>query len=315
MYTTGTATGHNDLLIRLHDWLVNTVGWTEIAYSGDGSPLTNDDIITWVLRAPGAQSGHEYFLSARSAFDVGNAYYGLAFRAMADYDSDQSDMGAQLLASPEIWFNLWQNSIDYWFYATGRRVIVVAKVNTSYVSMYAGLFLPFALPSEYTKPFYIGANYNALASYDLASSRNRFIADPGQGAAFYLNRALTSWIGVSNHAGGSSDVNFDPDSPAIVWPHRSYISPTDSRPGQDWNTRGLNSLRPSANGDSPQILCHIISQIERDTVGALDGVYSIPGFDRTSEQLLSFGSPASNFRCFQNIFRTTGRDFMAIEEI
>ncbi len=316
MIATGTASGHNDLLIKLHDFLVDDVGWTELDFVGTLSPTDTSDI-NFVLRAPGGSSGNEFFFYAQSMDDVGNGLYSWKINGSIDWDADLL-IGGQEMISPNVYVNLWQNDIDYWFYGSSRRVIVIAKVNTSYVSMYAGCFLPFALPSQYTKPFMIAANGNSFVSYDAALTINRMIADPGDQTAFYLNRSFNEWIAIQNHASpGSAEVNFYQAPASLMWPHRSIRnSPTDvSGTPQSWSYSGLSVMRPPTTGEMPQFLCHILSISERKYVGALDGVYSIPGFNMTSEQLISYGSPASNFRAFQNVFRTTPRDFMAIEEV
>lgn len=316
MLETGTASGHNDLLVKLHDFLVNDVGWTEMAYTPPGSPAADTDQVSMVLRAPGATSGNEYFLYLDSRADVGNAFYGWRMRAGAGYDSSIL-IGSQLLISPEIYFNTWNASINYWFYGSGRRVVVVAKVNTSYVSMYAGLFLPFALPSQYAKPFYLGGNFTALNAYNVNNTINRFLADPGQGCAYYLNSTQSDWLQIANHASDTTDVNFIANSESVMWPHRA-LGWTNSFDGSgsttSWSMNGMRRMRPLTGGQVPLFICHILGLSQKLAIGTLDGVYSIPGSGKTSEQLLSFGSPARNFRAFQNVFRTTERDFMAVEE-
>lgn len=309
MFTTGTATNHNGLLDALRDFLVETVGWDELMYT-PGVAAT--DVAYMVLRAPAASSGNEFFLYVDTNYNVGLGQYGWAMRAMADYDSDLP-IGSQILVSPIVYFNTWEDDIDYWFYANNRRVVVVAKVNTSYVSMYAGCFLPFALPTEYVKPFYLAGNYPQLASYDVSNTRNRFIADPGDLTAYYMKQDLTGWTKVNNHSDGSSTVNFPNPPTSIIWPHRGVRAPATTDSGiTSWNNNGMLAIRPNNAGEMPNFLCHIYSRTERKLVGALEGVYGAPGFGRTSEQLIEIGD--RDFRLFQNVFRTTPRDFMAIEE-
>lgn len=315
MMTTGTASGHNDLLMALRNWLVGTVGWTELEAIVP-SPVSDTSRLEYTLRAPGATSGNEFFLWMKTNADVGNGAYGIEIRSHTDYDADL-DIGSQEMVSPSIWYNLWQNDINYWFYANHRRVIVVAKVNVSYVSMYAGLLRPFALPTQFTRPFYIGASYSILAPHDVANSRNRFIADPGDLCAYYLNRDQNAWLKCNNHTGSSSDFQLNTSPVAVMWPHRSAgsISNLGSASNADWSSKGLSNIRPNANGERPQFMCHLLSVTDKQAVGVLEGVYSVPGFGLTSEQEASYGSPASTFRMFQNVFRTTARDFMAIEEV
>lgn len=318
MYTTGTAANQNDLFDKFVDWIVNTVGWTLLDYSGASSPAAsatiNKDVI---LRAPGATSGNEYFIYMNTEYNVGSGFYGWRMRAAADYDSNV-DIPSQLLVSPAVYFNTWENSIDYWFFGNDRHAKIVAKVNTSYVSMYIGLFLPFALPSEYPKPFYIGGNYPELARYDVSNARNRFIADPGYECAYYLKRDQTSWRHVGNHYDSIASVAFTTAEVDMMWPHRTPRAPSTTDPSTDaksWNHNGLSSIRPLDSGETPQFLCHLFSYTDAKLLGTLEGVYGIPGFGKTSEQVLTIGSPARTFHVFQNVFRTTGRDYMSLEEV
>jgi hypothetical protein len=318
MIESGTASGHNDFLIKMHDFLVDDCGWTEMDYVLP-SPLLDTSVVSFVLRAPGAASGHEYFLYARTTANIGSGFYGIGLRSSTDYDSSLL-IGSQTMISPEVFYNLWQNATDYWFYGNTRRIIAVAKVNTSYVSMYAGLFLPFAIPSQYAKPFFIGGNYVSLEAYDVSNTRNRFIADPGNGCAYYLNRDVTDWLKVSNHDTGTTTTGFSILPESIMWPHRGIrttVTEDDPADINSWNSNGMGSQRPLLGGEHPQYMCHIISGGggERKVVGAMEGLYSVPGFGITSEQVLSVGSPPRTFRNFQNVFRTTPRDFMSVEEV
>lgn len=306
----GTATGHNDLLDKFHDFLL-TCGWTEMQYTPG---VLDTAVATIVMRAPGASSGNEYFWFAETAFNVGAGEYGWKMHAAIDYDSALTTEN-QTLLTPALYYNTWQNDIDYWFYGSGRRAIIVAKVNTSYVSMYAGLFLPFALPSQYTKPFYLAGNYPILAPYDVSNARNRFIVDPGDQTAYYLNKDVNTWLKVQNHDDSVAVVNFSASPNAFMWPHRSYraIGGDIISTPISWNFNGMMNMRPLNSGEIPNFQAHILSGGERKAIGALDGVYTSPGFGKTSEQLLTYG--VRDFRAFQNVFRTTARDFMAIEEI
>lgn len=312
MLTTGTAAGHNDLMDKLVAWLVGTVGWTQLEYSGVTSPPLSTDLRSAVLRAPGALTGAEAFLYLNSKNNPGQGYYGWEMRMAAGYDNTQP-ITAQLLVSPPVYFNTWQNTIDYWFYANDRRVIVVAKVNTSYVSMYAGLFLPFALPTEYLRPFCLIGNYPTLDSYDVANSRNRMIADPGQNCAQFLGSSGTNWYRIENHGNSASATSRVQEPQAFMWPHATAIT-SSSAQFDGWPVYGLTRMRPNAAGEIPNFLCHIQSSVDgRRLEGVLEGVYSAGGFGRTSEQTLTSG--LMTLRLFQNVFRTTPRDFMAIEEL
>lgn len=305
MFISGSCNGHNELFDDLVDWLVNTVGWTQLVLD-DGTPTRQA-----ILRAPGAMAGAEFFLALATAQDVGSAAYGMKMNSFLNYDPDVP-VSSQSLVSPPIWFNTWQNTIDYWFYASDRRVIVVAKVNTTYISAYAGLYLPFALPSEIPRPFCLIGNYPLLAPYNIANTRNRMIADPGEGCAVFLNKNQNAWRDFGNHRTGSDDTNLVPNPTALVWPARSWTTGASINPAPSWDIYGFLNLRPNADGEAPSIACHIFDASNFVALGVLDGVFHTTGFGKTSQQEIAVGE--KTYRAFQNVMRTTGRDFMAILE-
>lgn len=304
MFTTGTATSHTDLLDQIHDWAVDC-GWTSIAHTAG---------VSAVVRAPGDSVGNEYFLFLSISENAGAGAYAIRMRGGTQYDSSLSFSG-QIGVSPAVFFNVWNNAMDYFFYGNVRNIKVVARVNVSYVSMYAGLFLPFALPTlEYIKPFYIGANGNQLAPHDVGNSRNRFIADPGIGSAYFLDFAGSTWLNIYNST-DTTNAYFSPvPTDAIMWPHRSLLAQRGTANSlDDWAEYGFLKLRPNKNGEMPSFPCHLVGFQTKAMIGVLEGVYSVGGFGKVSEQLQTIDG--RDFRLFQNIFRTTPRDFMAIEEV
>lgn len=316
MFITGTAAGYIDLLEKVRNYLVNTAGWTQLEYDGTPSPSPGDDtdIVQLSLRAPGAITGQEYFINFKTEFDLSDGSYGWRMSAATDYEAAVDDI-TQQMASPFVYFNTWQNTITYWLYANERRFILVAKCNTSYISMYAGLFLPFALPTEYLKPFMLIGNSNQLEPYNTNNAGNQFIANPGFGSCYVLNLNGDDWMQFNNGArSAGQDVNIATETDGVIWPHRSLsqLGTGNSFNDDDWNHYGFFRVRPNLQGESPQFLCQVMSSLENHMMGTLDGVYATAGFGRTSEQELTLG-PRS-YRVFQNIFRTTPRDFMSVEE-
>lgn len=318
MFTTGTADGHIDLLEKVRKYLVEEVGWTELDYDGSISPSPDDDldVVNLSLRAPGAMTGQEFFLNIQTQSRTTDDAYGWRMNSATDWE-DGVTHAAQQMSSPFVYFNTWQNSINYWLYANDRRFILVCKVNTSYMSMYTGLFLPYALPSEYLKPFCIMGNSDRLNPYNTNNAGNQFIANPGQNAAYILNLNGDEWLDCSNIGrADNKDVSISAATEVVVWPHRSLtqrgFNDSYNADGSDWNHYGFFRVRPNLQGESPQFLCQLMSQKERHMMGALDGVYATAGFGRTSEQELTIED--RTYRVFQNIFRTTPRDFMSIEE-
>jgi hypothetical protein len=149
---------------------------------------------------------------------------------------------------------------------------------------------------------------------------NNYIADPGQNAAWVLNRNR-SWRGMWNRSSaGSSDLAaYDStlNNPCL-WPKKASPRSSGSLIGVgSFTGLGFSNMRPNASGEMPLIQCHICDPLENSNygavLGALDGVFAIGGFDKVTEQVVTVGG--QDFRIFQNAIRSSLNHFMAIQEI
>lgn len=306
-FTTGTATDYHDLLDKLRIYLV-AQGWTQLAWTAPGS-LTA--IGTLSVRGTGSGAGNEVFINIQSNNRPADNSYGWKVRGATGYAAAVA-WGAQANESPEVFYNLWPNTLDYWFYVNNRRFIVVAQIGVVYVSMYAGFFLPFALPAEYPFPLYIAGNMNALQEYNYGNAHSRFFVDPGINAAYYRRRLTGTWAALRNH---STSANLDDcfnENSVHMWPFRCGRADTDDDQTR-WEYTAFQNMKPNLNGELAMFTPHIIDSYTQIISGALDGAYVTGGFNRVPEQAVTFG--ARNFRLFPNIFRSRPKDFMAIEEL
>jgi hypothetical protein len=310
-FTTGTATDYHDLLDDLRAWLVASAGWTQKDWS---NPTGIDQTWKLQLEAPGNGATARVYVNADTVCNVGNGTYSWRLYGATGYSAG-IELPLQQGAGGPSFFNLSQNSIDYWFYANDRRFIVIAKVATNYMSCYCGFFLPFALPSEYPFPLAIIGSYPVTALPSLNNARNSSIADPGaDGAAWYRRRTTETWYKIENHGDSATSIYPVTGVRAFLWPHktgRNTSSGVITNPNY-WSSGGFGSMKLNAEGESPLIQCHIIDLSNRTVVGALDGVYSTTGFNRSTEQEVTSGS--RTFTLFQRAFRNTAADFFAIEE-
>lgn len=305
--TSGTATDYQDLLDKLRQWLVDSVGWTQLSWTPAAGLL---DTAVLNLRGPGAGPERQVFVNIRTQNNPALPAYSWEVRGALGYNSGQT-WGSAPGESPSTFFNLWQNLIAYWFYANDRRFIVVAKIGTTYQSMYAGFFLPFALPSEYPLPFYISGSLNVIDSYTTSANNNGTPADPGESAAYYLNQSGSTWINFKNRAinntfGGGPDY-------AYMWPLGDPDGQGHLTIGSNWKNLRILEIRPNANGEMPLWQSHILCAVTKTCPGALDGVFFTPGFGRVAEQVVNVGG--RSFKLFQRQSYSTPRDYFAIEEI
>lgn len=297
----GNVANQAALLAELIDFL-GDIGWTDMG-TLDGFRC---------FRAPGAVAGGEFFFYFRLIESSGANVYALEMRGANGFDVS-APLAAQRLISPSTFLNVWQNAMAFRFYGNNRRVIIVARCSTLYISAYAGCLLPFALPEERPRPFYIGGSYHQAAPYNVVNTTSRFIADPGYRSAFFLNATETAWQPCANHERNNSDVYYIPSQnfEGYTWPFRPRLIENEN---PDWLPNNLLNMRPTLDGGSmPNWAVHVIDAIGGRVMGVMDGVFAAPGFNRASDQMLTEGG--DDYRLIQNIGRVSGRDFMAIREI
>lgn len=285
--------------------------------SGSGTGATfnltyNDSTGLLSLQAPGNGTGKEVFINIETVYDDGDNTYGWKIFGATGWQTGLAH-GSQQGAGGPVWFNLWDSTIDYWVYANDRRFILIAQCGTNYMSCYAGFFLPFALGSEYPFPLAIIASYPEAALVSVANARNSFIADPGDGAAYYRRRDAESWRAIQNQSNSGLASAPVTGQRAFMWPHRTgrgASSPSASP--NAWNGGGLDKMVENFANEMPLFQCHIIDMLADQVIGALEGVYSTSGYNRSVEQVVTISS--QDYRLFQKVFRNNPGDFMAIEE-
>jgi hypothetical protein len=290
--------------------------------SGVGTPTFNmtydrvtTDEATLSLRGVGSGVDGRVYININTHNDEGNDYWGWRIYGATDYVASTA-FGSLPGAGGPTYYNLWDESIDYWIYQNDRRFIVVAKVGSNYVSMYAGFFLPHSLATQYPYPLTIIANYVELNSPTVNNARNSMIADPGNGAAFYRRRTNEQWATIENHDSSTSAVDPSTGERAFIWPHKTgRVQGAFSDNPNHWGAGGIDNLKTNNSGESVLMQCHIMEVLSTGgiVVGALDGVYSATGFGRSVEQVIT--NSGQDYRLFQRIGRTTPADYFAIEEV
>lgn len=320
-FTTGTATDYLDLLDKLRLYLV-AQGWTQLQWtagtvSGGGGSLH--------VRGPGAGAGREVFVEIYTEANVGAALYAWRLRGAVGYEAGVPE-GLNVGCQPDpSYLNLWQNSINYWFFVNDRRFIVVAKLSTNYLSAYAGFLLPFAVPANYPFPLYVAGNYGQISTPSEANSANRFFADPGgnfNDPAAMARGVDGNWIPILNHDYSSSIDNLAQNGRSacgFIWPFSTggggFTSGYEAVGGDNrGQTSGglFDNVIPTRQSEYGMFPLSVHAALQ-PPFGVLDGVYAIPGTGLSTEQLAEIG--ARDFRLFQNIGRNSANDFIAIEEI
>lgn len=296
-WTSGTATDYRDLLRRLRQFLTTDMTpaaqrWTELRWN---EQATTQELI---LRGPGLAGADEIHVGIRSYEDAAQGWYWWDLQGLTGYVS-ANPFNAQpgAISDYPAGLSLWQYSIPYWFFANGRRFIVVAKVGTQYESAYLGFMLPYAMPSEHFYPMFVGGSQTAY------SGRLRGRTDDGHRAFFHTRYS-------------SSNQN----SAALIWMAGAWErivyngTNSDAKPFPycmqgviDWGTTlagdyvliPVQYIRTSSTADN------------RHSFGALDGVYWVSGMNNGAENIITVSG--AQYLVVQNVFRTAWNEHAAIK--
>jgi hypothetical protein len=264
-----------------------------------------------IWQAPGNGGLNQIIVGAKAFSDVGTDYYNwrlggfTAFNSGQAFNQQAGYVGGASQANPSPVFTLWNSTIPYWFIANGRRVIVVAKVSTVYVTAYLGLMSSYMAPGSYPYPLIVGGNLAFSTepvttssswrwSYAGLEMRNFPIPLSGSMSFDYqsslrLRQSSGNWRGF--------DISNAETLFGQVWPN-AYI---DQGTNYDW--------RPNLDGGYP-LFPIVLFDGTPNIYGELDGVYSTSGFSQGSENTVTIGG--IQHLVVQNVFRNTKADFFAV---
>jgi hypothetical protein len=268
-----------------------------------------------ILRGPGLSASDQIFVGAHAFYNSSADYYNWWLSGFTGYESANSfetqpgahHVGSGAGQSGPI-LNLWNSPIPYWFIINGRRILVVAKISTVYVSAYLGLLeAPYASPGQWPYPLMIGGSSAWKGSITLTSTqlrwsytgdenRNWFNPRPGVGYSNARDYQMRIRLGSGTWWGFSSDS--DHGYPGNLYPV----------------SNGADDMRACLDGSYPRYPL-IPSMLDTDgsvnVLGEIQTVTWVPGFANASEVILTDG--AVNWLVFQNVYRTTKKDYCAFK--
>lgn len=212
-----------------------------------------------------------------------------------DHVNPSAQVGAYLDAAP----------MPYWFVANGRRFAAVMRVGTVYETFYAGLFLPYADPIQYSYPMFIGGSINL-----------------GYGANTGLNwkRTDSYHTNYTQAVGSEATTSAYMMTPDGVWYRvtdrndaaSAQVAPFQNLGGLDTYLSGsggfgLNSQLYKLNaalggGYSLEPATLTANNPADQTYGVLDGIYHVASEGTYAEDIVSVGGV--DHLVFQNIWRT-----------
>lgn len=292
---TGTATDWLDLYTKLRDFLTTDAtltgageNWTQIA--GNGGVLVDGDEI--VLQGPGSSGSDEILVGIKTYSSVASDYYNLALYGLTAWNPGQGGIVDQVNRSAPAMIHLWDQTLDYWFIANGRRFIVIARVSTVYQCGYAGFILPYVLPTLWPYPLFVGG-CSGITNWRWSEATPEMAAffDPGEGCAQLLFPDVI-WRNVANFqdSGGSQNPLEDVNTHPYRW---------DEEQLRD-NLDGTYTLEPVS----------LTSQVPYPAqLGKLQGVFRVSGFGNAAENIVT--ESTVDHLVINSVFRTTWKDYAA----
>lgn len=291
-----------------------TFGFTIGDLAAQAWAINRRDKETVFLEGPGSSGTDNIYITLHTYENVGADYYNWEILGNDGYVADQ-DKDGQVNVSPPSYVPLLNNTMTYWFVASGRRFIVIAKTSTNYHGCYGGLFLPFATPTQYPYPIFIGGStgietakwsnntWNSTVAVD--TKQTSFFWFPLEGCA-YLRKIDATWSTCSNER----DSIFL-DRRKEIQTHPYELTNRNSSDGLPMN---LADLREDLSGNYPMMSITLLNneKINSDegVWGELDSCFYVTGFGNAAENIINDGT--FDYLVVQNTFKTADDHYMAL---
>ncbi|MFW6090091.1 MAG: hypothetical protein ACODAB_10080 [Gemmatimonadota bacterium] len=249
--------------------------WDELRWREDPDDAGERELI---LRGPGLADQDEIYVSIMSYSSESGDYYNWALRGHTGF-VDDNDTDSQPGTFGPVAVLLFQSSIPYWLSVTGRRINLVARVSTRYMSCGLGLIRPQATPDEYPYPVYIGGCIAGAPAerWDREESDHAF---PWDGPIHDGDRMRVRFVD-----GSTQQYNVHPFENEDVY-------------------------RP-LNGDEDYALERLIlsGADPENVIGYVDGIYHITGFGLSAEDIVPVDGV--DHLVVPNIYRNGFNDYVA----
>ena len=301
----GTAANYKDLLALLRTFLIGTPGWTSLRYTVGGAGLPDECI----LRAPGLTGTDQIFVGITTFENVTADYFNWRLAGFTGFNGALT-FGTQAGVMNNVFMTLWNSPIPYWFVANGRRVVIVAKVSTSFMMGYLGFINQYPSPNQYPYPLAIGGNFAtspepALTDVSWRWSNAGFLNTnfpmatrygPG-GSVISTNTVslrLRKTNGIWADLAAGPDGGYSDSDPYNIWPYMA----------------GMVNLQQNLGATQSPVLPIILHDNTPEVYGELDGVVATSGQAIASQDTLTVG--VDSYLVVQNVFRTARNQYAAV---
>lgn len=275
-YTSGTAANYKDLLAVLATFAAAN-GWAVLEQSET----------KLYLKGTGLAGLDEIYCGIETYEDPANGYYNWELFGSWAYRAGRAFAAMPMSSGDDKSFvYLWNTAIPYWILATPRRIILVAKVSTTYQHMHLGLLNPPATDAQYPYPLLIaGTGSTKARGYSSVSN------------SAYWNSYITGIINGRISVPGGSWKNFGTeysDSGMTINPNYSLNTVIISSPSGEY------LLDPF----------YIVHNGPTNNLGQIEGIYKISGYQNTAENIITVAGV--NYMVFPDCHRSAYGDYCAL---
>ncbi len=320
-YETGTAADSNALFALFRTFITANVDlvaagqhWEELEYNEDDANTAQ-----LYLRGKGLADADSVYVNVYK-FLEGIDSFNWGFRGATGFLANTGYDFQPGVPPRSTYILLHNTTLSYWFFANGRRFIIVVKVGgTVYQSAYCGFLNQYDLPTEYPYPLLLnGSSTESDERFSWIGSNNHTSMDRGsygttdaQTNAWVINPAA-GWEPIRSYDSTTTANTFmrgDQDSESYdiaIWPYVEQLN----------NGSGPNFFLPAPG--SEYILRRLVVVNNRglagqkSVYGSYDDVFQVSGAGNAAENTLTIGG--DTYIVFPNVYRSDIGDYFAIRQ-
>lgn len=303
-YQTGTATNHADLLDKLITF-AEAHGWSMVEDARGAS------VKTVIISGAGAGSD-EIFVGVRLYANATTDTFGWTLQGFTGYNAgvawgSQAGALTETTATPLPATPLWNDAITYWFVVSASRIVVVAKVGTSYEMAILGYgLLPYATPGQWRYPLVVGGSALGEIRYSDTTAKHTHAVIPyatGQTVGtLRIRDAAGAWRSPQINTSVAPGMTQSGTHPFAEFNVSANNGWTNLVPvGDVWTLQAIVAFEAGASGDL----------YRGDAFGEFDGCKHVAGLSNAAENTVTID--AGVWLVVKNCFRSSGGDFWALK--
>lgn len=276
--TSGTATDYLDLIDKIQAFLSTDATLVAAGQEWEVMDYGGEVVATELyLRGQGLAGADNIYVGLRAYENAASDWFNIACRPFLGWLASAT-WDTQPGAGPERGVTAWDQAIDYWIAADGRRFIVGFRVSTVDQILHCGLLTPYATPLQYPLPLLVAGTMTAANEFRWSSedSNHRLFTHGGSDLLRPLRFTEGTYL---------DDLD--------TWPH------------------SLSMPFRETYGSHYPVLPIVLSRSGGEAVmGEVEGLFQVPGFSNASGN--TFTIDGDNYIVFQNVFRSGDNDYLAM---